>query len=84
MIAMTKQEIIYEYNKKIGNVVPGLGPTSNSDIISISDMIDNSKEVSFKFSLFPSEMFERLLDFTDTTFSDELASLESLINDKMR
>ncbi len=81
---MTKQEIIYSYNKKVGNIVPGLQPTSDSDFISLSNMIDNSREISFKFSLFPSEMFERLLDFTDVAFAEELMAMESLINDKMR
>lgn len=80
---MTKAELITKYNKQIGNIVPNIGGAI-IEICSLQDVIDNTKEFSFKANLFPVEMLEGLLDFTDTTYTAKLDELESNLVGKMR
>ena len=80
---MTKEELVTQYNKQIGNIVPNIGGAI-IDLCSLQDVIDNTREFSFKANLFPVEMLESLLDFTDTTFLETLNSFESALIGKMR
>lgn len=80
---MTKKEIIIQYNTQIGNLVPNIGGAI-IEFCSLQDVIDNTREFSFKANLFPVEMLESLLDFTDSTFTETLTSLESALVGKMR
>lgn len=77
---MTKEEAIIAYNNKLGGIVPNIG-SALIDFCSLSDVIDNTREFSFKMSLFPSDTYEQLLDFTDTTYLSSLIDLEeNLLN----
>jgi len=80
---MTKEELIIKYNNSVGNIVPNID-TAILDFCSIGDVIDNTREFSFKVSLFPSDAFEQLLDFTDTTYLDSLLDLESSLSNVMK
>lgn len=80
---MTKAELITNYNKRIGNIVPSIGQAI-LDFCSLQDVIDNTRSFSFKANLFPMDMLESLLDFTDTTFTSTLDALESALVGKMK
>jgi len=80
---MTKEEAIIAYNDKLGGIVPNIG-SATIDFCSLSDVIDNTREFSFKVSLFPSDAFTQLLDFTDTTYLQSITDLESNLLNVMK